>query len=78
MRLIVCMAAAIAAVACLASRPVGPAVPELVAANLSRDQIRSMPILERPDRPIHFYGNAVRRRHRQFHGQAPVRPAQPR
>ncbi len=26
-----------------------------------RAQIRSMPILERPNRPLHFYGNAVRR-----------------
>ncbi len=34
-------------------------------ANLSREQIRSMPILERPSRPGHFYGNAVRRKHGQ-------------
>ena len=26
-----------------------------------RAQIRSMPITERPNRPLHFYGNAVRR-----------------
>ncbi len=31
-------------------------------ANLSRRDIRQMPILERPSRPGHFYGNAVRRR----------------
>ena len=30
-------------------------------ANLSRREIRSMPITERPSRPGHFYGNAVRR-----------------
>jgi hypothetical protein len=29
--------------------------------NLSRREIRQMPILERPSRPGHFYGNAVRR-----------------
>lgn len=29
--------------------------------NLSRKEIRAMPILERPSRPGHFYGNAVRR-----------------
>ncbi len=29
--------------------------------NLSRREIRSMPITERPSRPGHFYGNAVRR-----------------
>ncbi len=31
--------------------------------NLSREQIRSMHILDRPSRPGHFYGNAVRRRY---------------
>ena len=30
-------------------------------SNLSRREIRSMPITERPSRPGHFYGNAVRR-----------------
>jgi hypothetical protein len=34
-------------------------------ANLSREQIRSMHILDRPSRPGHFYGNAVRRKHGQ-------------
>ncbi len=29
---------------------------------LSREEIRSMNILDRPNRPLHFYGNAVRRR----------------
>jgi hypothetical protein len=28
---------------------------------LTRKEIRQMPILERPSRPGHFYGNAVRR-----------------
>ncbi|REK15737.1 MAG: hypothetical protein DWQ37_07925 [Planctomycetota bacterium] len=37
---------------------------------LSRQQIRSMPILERPSRPGHFYGNAVRRRHQRSMEQA--------
>ena len=31
------------------------------AASLSRREIRQMPILERPSRPGHFYGNSVRR-----------------
>lgn len=31
------------------------------ARELSRRDIRQMPILERPSRPGHFYGNAVRR-----------------
>jgi hypothetical protein len=29
--------------------------------NLTRQQIKAMPITERPSRPGHFYGNAVRR-----------------
>jgi hypothetical protein len=33
----------------------------LAANNLSRREIRQMPITERPSRPGHFYGNAVRR-----------------
>lgn len=33
------------------------------AAELSRAEIRSMPITARPSRPGHFYGNAVRRNH---------------
>jgi hypothetical protein len=41
-------------------------------ANLSRDQIRSMHILDRPSRPGHFYGNAVRRKHSREQS-APVR-----
>lgn len=31
------------------------------ATELSRTEIRSMPITARPSRPGHFYGNAVRR-----------------
>ena len=33
-----------------------------------RAQIRSMPILQRPSRPFHFYGNAVRRNAAQRYG----------
>jgi hypothetical protein len=28
-----------------------------------REQVKSMPITERPYRPLHFYGNTVRRMH---------------
>ena len=31
------------------------------AAEMTRRDIRSVPIVERPSRPGHFYGNAVRR-----------------
>ena len=36
-------------------------LPVVVARGELREQIRSTPILERPYRPLHFYGNAVRR-----------------
>ena len=32
-------------------------------SGLSRQEIRSMNILDRPYRPLHFYGNTVRRRY---------------
>lgn len=32
------------------------------ATNLTRAEIRAMPIHNRPSRPGHFYGNTVRRR----------------
>lgn len=31
------------------------------AKAVSREEIRQMPIVQRPSRPGHFYGNAVRR-----------------
>jgi len=40
-------------------------VPSVASANrsMSRGEIRSLPITERPSRVGHFYGNAVRRAH---------------
>lgn len=45
-------------------------VPEQVAASgpviargAQREAIKSQPILKRQNRPLHFYGNTVRRRH---------------
>ncbi|MDA8743784.1 hypothetical protein N9N28_04025 [Rubripirellula amarantea] len=35
--------------------------PVIVATGEYRDQIKSMPIEQRPYRPLHFYGNTVRR-----------------
>ena len=32
-----------------------------------RRYIRSLPLLQRPNRPGHFYGNTVRRRHARHH-----------
>lgn len=37
--------------------------------NVSVEQIRAMPIVERPNRPGHFYGNTVRRLHHFRHGR---------
>lgn len=37
--------------------------PAEVAWELTREEIRSMDILDRPYRVGHFYGNTVRRRH---------------
>lgn len=47
----------------------------IIATGAQRQQIRATPILERENRPLHFYGNTVRRAHaRQTFGQ-PVMPA---
>jgi hypothetical protein len=60
----------ISAVAAAALVPVSPvdAVgnsfdPRVVTFGESREQIKSTPVLERPYRPLHVYGNTVRRRH---------------
>jgi len=37
--------------------------------NVSVEEIRAMPIVERPNRPGHFYGNTVRRVHHIRHGR---------
>ncbi|EMI42091.1 putative secreted protein [Rhodopirellula sp. SWK7] len=37
--------------------------PVIIATGEYREQIKSLPIEQRPNRPFHFYGNTVRRRH---------------
>jgi hypothetical protein len=37
--------------------------PRIIAVGEARDQIKSKPIEQRPNRPLHVYGNTVRRRH---------------
>jgi len=45
----------------------------IIAFGAERQQIRETPILERENRPLHFYGNTVRRRHtRQTTAPAPL------
>jgi hypothetical protein len=36
---------------------------QVIATGELRDEIQTKPIEQRPYRPLHFYGNAVRRRH---------------
>ena len=37
--------------------------PRIVTVGPAREQLRSTPITQRPYRPLHVYGNTVRRRH---------------
>jgi hypothetical protein len=37
--------------------------PQIIARGENREQVHNTPILERPNRPLHVYGNTVRRRH---------------
>lgn len=37
--------------------------PNIIATGQEREQIRATPIEQRPYRPLHFYGNTVRRMH---------------
>ncbi|TWT32662.1 hypothetical protein [Blastopirellula retiformator] len=41
----------------------------IVTTEAQRDAIRSQPLLHRPNRPGHFYGNTVRRVHHWRHGR---------
>ena len=45
----------------------------VIARGELRREIQATPILERPNRPFHFYGNAVRRQH--YRGTASPRPS---
>jgi len=60
----------ITAVAAAALVPVSPLDaagtgfdPRIVTFGESREQIKNTPVLQRPNRPLHVYGNTVRRRH---------------
>lgn len=37
--------------------------PRVIAFGEAREEIKSTPITQRPYRPLHVYGNTVRRRH---------------
>lgn len=58
------------AVTAAAFLPVSPADasgsgfdPRIIAFGETRQQIQNTPLLERPYRPLHVYGNTARRRH---------------
>ena len=50
--------------------------PGVIALGETRDQIKQTPIEKRPYRPLHIYGNAVRRRHSRSASSAPSSTAQ--
>jgi hypothetical protein len=56
-----------------AAQPAGSSYP-IIATGAQREEIKSTPILNRPNRPGHFYGNTVRRRHHR--GAVKLVPAQ--
>lgn len=58
----------VAIVAAVAMLPDGEARasnfdPRVITFGESREKIKSTPIEKRPNRPLHVYGNSVRRRH---------------
>jgi hypothetical protein len=46
--------------------------PRVITFGESRAQIKSLPITARPNRPLHVYGNTVRRRHHRGDTSVPV------
>jgi len=50
--------------------------PRIVTLGDAREQIKATPITERPNRPLHVYGNTVRRRHDRAVAPAPARRQQ--
>lgn len=46
--------------------------PRVITFGSERDEIKSIPIEKRPYRPLHVYGNSIRRRH----GRSVTAPAQ--
>jgi hypothetical protein len=48
----------------------------IIAHGELKEQIKSMPIEQRPDRPLHFYGNTIRRWYRRSGAAHDAAPAQ--
>jgi hypothetical protein len=51
--------------------------PRVVTFGAAREQLQSTPITDRPYRPLHVYGNSVRRRHERAATSRPS-PSRPR
>lgn len=75
MRIVVFAALVAAAVAPAPVEAAGTGFdPRIVTFGETRDQIQSTPITQRPYRPLHVYGNTVRRRHQRSYA-SPARPS---
>jgi hypothetical protein len=68
-----------AAIALAALLPSGDATgrdtgfdPRVVTFGSERDQLKSIPIEQRPNRPLHVYGNTIRRRNSRGSAGRPV------
>jgi len=46
--------------------------PRIIAFGDARKEIQSTPVLERPYRPLHVYGNTARRRHQRAGSAGPT------
>lgn len=58
---VICVAAAWNAGEIFAQQPGWS--PNIIASSEQRQQIQATPIEQRPYRPLHFYGNTIRRMH---------------
>ena len=63
-RTLLLLAVAATAFALLPIQDAGASGP-IIARGAQREAIKSQPVLARPNRPMHFYGNTARRRHAQ-------------
>ena len=52
--------------------------PRVIVFGAEREQIKSTPIQQRPNRPLHVYGNTVRRRQGRAATTVSARPQLPR
>ena len=48
--------------------------PRVIVVGEAREQLKAVPITKRPYRPLHVYGNSVRRRHQRTVSPAVRRP----